>query len=164
MRRGLSERMASHPEEFTGANKEVRPNTDAAKLREAILTRMREPNPHQEEVDAKIGEFHRHDIALNEWRERNVEARISEFEQVGQEAVKQMMAGFEQVLRGCEAYGVPREEVRAVVLDTPRLNGRDVREDPRVNEWAQLAAAVRDDEITLPGLNDRAAQVVAEHV
>ena len=50
-----------------------------------------------------------------------------------------------------------------MVLDTPRLNGQDVREDPRVNEWAQLAAAVRDDEIVLPGLNDYAAWKVAEH-
>ena len=163
MRSQLTERTTSHPEEFEGAAKAVRPNTEAAKLSAEIKVRMHEPNPHQEELDAKITAFHKADIDLSEWRERNVEARIAEFESDAEGAVEQIKAGFEQVLRGCEAYGVPREEVRGVAISTPRLSGQDVREDPRVNEWAQLAAAVRDDEITLPGLNDYAAWKVAEH-
>jgi hypothetical protein len=163
MRARYTEHRRMHREQYEGADQRAKPKTHAAKLREAIRKRMEEPNPHQDELDAAVAEFHRHDIALTEWRERNIEARIAELEPDAQAAVEQIRAGLEQVLHGCAAYGANRERVYGIVISTRRLNGQDVREDTRVNEFAQFAAAVLDSEIVLPGLNDAAAQSVAEH-
>jgi hypothetical protein len=140
----------AHPEEFEGAELRVKPGTAAAKLAATIRERREQPNPHEAAYAAARDEFHRRDEVANAFKTRHLAARVAEHDPTHVEAQEMIRAGFDQVARGCELYRVGREEVLGVILATPRKNGQDLGDDPRIKEWVKLAAEVRDGEIVPP--------------
>lgn len=113
---------------------------------------MRSSNPHTGDYEEAREAFHRLDETLAAWMADNVRARIAEFDSDSERACEMLREAGELLLRGCEQYAVAREEVRGVILSTPRMNGQDLTEDERVHGWARLARELLDGGVVAPGL------------
>ena len=74
----LSERQHTHPQDFDGAEKRVRPNTKAAKLRAEIRERLNAPNPHEAAYAEAFGPYEKADLALQAFKRERVLDRITE--------------------------------------------------------------------------------------
>ena len=151
MRAQLTVRQNTHDEEFEGPTKRPKQGTEAAKLRDQIMVRMRGSNPHQEAYDAALAEFHRHDITLRKWKQRNLEALLAERQAAKEAAAEKIRDGAVLMHEGTQEYAALQDQDRDDIIETPPLNGQDVRYDPRVDGWARQAAEIRDAAIVLPG-------------
>lgn len=162
MRQRLTDHINANPDQAQGAEKRIKPGTEAAKLSAAIHERVREENPYRPDYESERAEFHRHDEKVQAWKAANVEARLAELDPDHEAAIEKIRAGAESLLRGCEAARVVREEVRGIVSDTPRLNGSDYTADDRVERWYAIAHEILETEIARPDLSYSArAKVVA---
>jgi hypothetical protein len=149
----LTQRQHSHPEEFEGVSKAVKPDTKAAALRDAIRPRMAE-NPHAENYEAALAKFHEVDSAVQTFKRERVSDRLAQAAPDNAQAVATIREAFELLRCGCELYRVGDEEVRAIAADTPTLQRRKgmYGHDGRVDDWYRLALAALDSEIAPPDL------------
>jgi hypothetical protein len=145
----------AHPEQYEGADKRVKPGTEAAKLRSTIRERLRD-NPHRAAYGEAFAPYEGADLALRRFKREHVRERLGELDPDYDKATDTIREGLELLRRGCEEYRVAVEGARAIVLDTPLLNGQHLGHDPRPDEWRRLAADALDSEIAKPGLTPTA--------
>lgn len=130
-------------------------STEGRKVRAEIMareqSRIHSVGPKAEALQAVIEPFHVLDEELQRFKRARVRERLDEINP--DLAVADLIAAFEALAAATETYRAVVTEVRAVVLDTPGMDGQDYGQDPRVEEWAALAAGALETEITAPGLS-----------
>ena len=160
----LGARQSSHPEEFEGAQKKVKPDTGSAELQAEIRRRMSEDNPHHADYEQALAEFHAADSAVTAFRNAHVQELIAEGDPDADHAIDAIRAPGEQLLDACNQYRGRTNGVRSVVSTTPALARKPgmFTEDPRVEQWARMANEIVDADIAKPGLSETAAQRLSD--
>lgn len=157
----LTAHLEAHPDEASGAQRLIQPDTEAARIEAEIKRRKREPNPRQAEYEAARDSFHAKDLVVQQFKKERVLDRVAELERDAATADERIRKGFELLCQGCEAFAAVAEATRAIVIDTPGLDGRAVDLDGRPIEWNRLAREALESEIAQPGLTFNAKQKVS---
>jgi len=144
----------AYPEEYDKRNRPIE-STKAAKLQEKVRKRMAETNPYDAEVNAAVRDFHRSGNLANQFRLSNWDAIVAEFPPDVEDITIRALAAFEMLAGAMGDYELLEERTRDFILDTPGLNGRALTSDPRVAEWAKLAAAALEEPLTRPRLTEK---------
>jgi hypothetical protein len=160
----LTQRRHSHPEEFEGADQAVKPDTNAAALRDEIRERMAAPNPHQAEYDDALAGFHAEDGKVQAFRRERVGDRLAELEPDHEQAAAAIKEGFELLRRGLELERVVVEEFGAIVGDTPGLQRKPGLwgYDGRLDNWYRVTLDALGSDIGGPALTPAGEARIAD--
>src|SRR5215204_4211000 len=137
LRADMGARQSSHPEEFEGAEKRVKPDTVAAELQTHIRQRMSEENPHHHDYEDARDTFHAADTAVQGFRNRNVHDLLAEREPEADHAIDTIRAGAELLATGLNEYRGELNQQRSVIGSTPVLARQPgmFSEDGRIDRW-----------------------------
>jgi len=159
MRAALTPRRDTHPEEHLKDGYTEKPGTETAKMVAEVKARMAAPNPTQPKLDEAIQKFHAAEIKERHFRILEMDRLIAEA--APPEDAEVFEAAWQAIAAQAAAYRAKEEAVRELFLDAPQIEGKDVKLDRRVEEWARLAQEALADPLTMPGLGDMAAWNVA---
>src|SRR5215210_145720 len=157
LREELGARQSTHPEEFEGAEKRIKPDTGAAELHARIRERLLE-NPHAAEYEVARDAFHVADTAVNDFRNHKVPELLAERDPDFEHVSDRFRAAAEEMLDACTEYRGLLNGVRADISSTPVLARQPgmFSEDGRVETWARMAAEIIASGVARPGLSDAA--------
>ena len=155
MRADLTARRDSHPQEFIGAQRAVKPGTTAAKNSAVIKQRMGEPNPHKPEFNEARSHFHEQDAALQTFRRDHLGSLLAEIDEAQAEPARQRVVDSLQLLvSAASEYEAARVSAQEAIGNTRSLNGQHVGWDQRVGEWGALASEALTSDIGKPYLTE----------
>jgi hypothetical protein len=164
MRAQMTALVNAHPEQVEGVEKRVKPDTEAAKLRDQIIARMRGENPHRTAYEEALAPYLQADEALQEFKRTRLDDRLAELDPDAERSIERIREAFALLRDACDEYRQAVVRIRDVVVDTPGLNGMDQGEDPRPEGWRRDAQKILDGEIAKPGLTPVGAAKAASHV
>jgi hypothetical protein len=133
---------------------------------EIVKARLASPNPHDQDLQAAVAEFHRLDEQLQAWKLQHVEDRFAESDTDAGAAEQGIRDAFAGLAAACGAYHAVAERRRAIIADTPLISrGKhpSLGYDGRIDDWHRLAVEAQDTEILHPGLTQYAQARLAEH-
>jgi len=158
----LAARIEAHPEEARGDQRIARADTEAGGIRAEVGARVREENPHQAEYDEAFAPYEEIDLELQAFTRRSLPDRIRELKPDGKAAEAAIREAFEDLRAACSRYADLTEEVRALILETPGLNGQALAYDERPSIWTKVAEQALDSEIPPACLTEAAEWKVSQ--
>jgi hypothetical protein len=97
MKGQLTALVNAHPEQVEGADKRVRPATEAAKLRDQIRERMRGENPYRGAYEEAFGPYEQADLAVQEFKRTRLDDRLAELDPDANRAIDRLRDAFAQL-------------------------------------------------------------------
>lgn len=153
LRAELTARCHTHPDEVAGEQLRPRPGTEAARLEAEVRERMAADNPHIGDFEEARGAFTQADAELQRFQQTRLRDLLAELEPEHAVLADRFRDGLRALVEVGDAYAALAATARALVTQTPGLDGSAVYEDPRPLEWrARAAAALDEDELLAPGL------------
>ena len=158
----MSTRMTDYPEEFSGADFQIKPGTDSAKLREEIRQRQEGGYPGRADLDAAIADFHKQDERLHTFLLEHVGDLFGEIvHERFEPAEERFLAAIGEAAAAASDMRAANDEAFGIVVRVPRINGQALTIDQRVTDWVQLPDAVG--EIVRPALTELGEWKVQNH-
>jgi hypothetical protein len=143
----------AHPEEHRDAAGNPAPDTESARLQDAIKARQAKGNPAEDAYHEGRAAYGEADERLAAFKLATLEERIRELDPEFATARDVLREGFEQILAACEVAQNREAAVRNLVTDCPGMTGQCIDGDGRLPVWAEVARAALDSDLVPAGLN-----------
>lgn len=158
MRAELTTRRYSYPEEHEGSARqfEPKPNTDSARLAEAVKTRLAEVNPADDTVAKATKAYLAAELAERGFRARHFEDVLAETGPNMDEINSAVAEAADALAQALGDYLTGAEANRGMIDAADGLDGRNYDYDSRALDWQRLAREIANNPLNPPAIDERA--------